>query len=663
MDVTTQAAFTKAAAEGVTKAVIETLIKPIVEKGLNGLKSLADDTLDQYVSRFSRYVESQHSRHSYLNTIVFGNKKKLEELYLPLTVVSDGTLGGEHKEYKLSGFTPSFLPVYKKVLITDTAGMGKSTLSKFLLLKCVESSSGVPVFIELRQLSKEIPIIKFLTKQLNHENDSAAEDYIPQRRVERIVKNGGFCFFFDGYDEISLKERESVTKDIKDFVEKFSGNTFALTSRPESGLASFPEFSRFTIKPLEKNESYELIKKYDQDGQRSAQLIEKLEEGLFSSVEDFLKNPLLTTLLYRSFDYKQQIPLKKHTFYRQVFDALYDWHDSTKDGYNTREKKSKLDQDNFHKILRMMGFISLMKDRVEGDADTVLGWIRQAQGSCVGLKFSESDFLDDLIKAVPVFVKDGLYYRWSHKSLAEYFAAQYICNEGKLRQGEILKKIVESNAVYRFENMLDQIYDMDDDAFRKYLTWPTLQAFDAFWNQNVNAYDRAISAGEVSLRLSVAFGVNLELSNNFQKLEKRAVADKKDKSFVLWGFSNMDSDEERLLAGVEKDRFALVFDILASKKNPLVTKVKHKETAIKNVQKFKWSPNLPKGRHLKFTHAATSILNSPQYFSILTDMLLLVRGVVVNREKAEEFLHEYKGEESGLASITDELLGGLSKAR
>lgn len=673
--------LTKAVVEGVTKAFIESIVKPIIGSALQGLRNIQDTSLDLFTNRLSGYVETQYKRHSTINTIVFGNKKKLEDLYLPLTVVQEGVSNKKNVELFIDAFNDSFLPVYKTVLITDTAGMGKSTLSKFLFLECVSKKKAIPVFVELRQLSKDVPILKFIEKHFNYGTDPDADGYISKRRIERIIKTGGFCFFFDGYDEIPSKEREFVTVNLRDFSEKYSNNFFVITSRPENSLASFPRFSRFSIKPLNKDESYSLIVKYDQDGERSSQLIKKLEEGMFVAVEEFLKNPLLTTLLYRCFEYKQQIPLKKHIFYRQVFDALYDWHDSTKDGYNTREKKSNLDQDSFHKMLRVIGFISVMNGSVEGDADTVLAWIRQAKNSCQGYTFSESDFLSDVVKAVPVFVKDGLYYRWSHKSLSEYFAAQYICNDGKFSQDKILTTILNSDETVRFANVLDQIYDIDNNAFQKNITLPTVAAFMSYLNDGVAAFgsSQEVPIKEVELRLAASFGSEMAFVNNFTMLEKAFPVRKFRGSPILggifkgsisiWGMNSIGSNAN-ILANkqqmnycvLQTNSYGAVVNILSAKKDLLVTKLSGNEKAIKDVLTSKSIVECDSGGLLKINNSPSEFFNKKEDFKKITNVYLFMRGCILNKDAVTIFIDQYKEEGTGLCSLTDSLLGILSSS-
>ncbi len=357
-------------------------------------------------------------------------------------------------------------------------------------------------------------MLQYILAELNP-LDSDDEPPLKRKDLIAILKRGGVTFFLDGFDEVSIRDREAVMKDIKRVIEEFPKNHYVISSRPENALAAFAGFHRFKIEPLQKHESFLLIKKYDNNGPHSEQLIKRLGTNELSNVVEFLKNPLLTTLLYRCYEYKSQIPLRKPAFYRQVYDALYDWHDATKDGYNTREKTSRLDLDNFHRVLRALGFITILTGKVEGDADEFLGWIRQAKTYCKELQFSESNFLEDATKAVPVLCKEGNSYKWSHKSLAEYFCAQFIVSDLKADQGRVLKAIAGNRALQSFQNVLDLLYDMDAEVFRRHFVEPLSSLLKQRSGLPWAGLDPSIPIGSVRLRMALTFLRTIHLLPDF----------------------------------------------------------------------------------------------------------------------------------------------------
>jgi len=656
----------------ITKSAIAAIVKPALAATFSGLRTLSAHAISSFGDRFADYISIQAERHSRLNTIVFGHQKSIADLYIPLTLVP--TRRAEERrepdEICIDRFQTKLLPSEKRILITDTAGMGKSTLSKFLFLQSLKSAYAIPIFLELRHLTSQNTILAVIQKQLNASPISDDEPKFARRQVERIFKKGGLIIFFDGYDEVPFKDRETVTKDIKDFLEKYPDNIYVITSRPETGLLAFPTFKQFSIRPLKKEESFSLIRKYDQGGGRAEQLISKLTGRDFRAVQEFLKNPLLTSLLYRSFEYKQNVPIKKHIFYRQVFDALFDWHDSSKDGYNTREKKSGLDIDTFHRVLRIIGFVSVMKGEIEGDTDTILAWIRKARDVCCTATFSESDFLDDLIRAVPVFVKDGDYYRWSHKSLAEYFAAQYICTEGKIQQAQVLNAFISAGRTARFSNVLDQIYDIDVVAFRSHLILPLAQAFVRHWESAYRGMNPQVSAASIRLRKEASFDRDLvvfqldektfsdpetELQRAMEALPGSII--KLELSEFNLVFVESPGKSRPRLVGVISGPFTVILSILASKKDPLV---RRRESI--DLPRPKGAPVLPASLvKYRLTDDPSAEGNQPDAFDRFTH-LLLDFGMAVDSDKMLAFEGSFR-DSAKLSELADELLSPMLTTR
>jgi NACHT domain/Short NACHT-associated C-Terminal domain, family 5 len=439
-------------------AIVETFVKPKLQKLSKFFKKEEASNIFSLESRFQEYLERSYENHSYVNVLAFQNQQKiLSEIYIPLIVVNENSKAA----FLLDKYKRDFIPQYKKVLVSDTAGMGKSTLMKHLFLSSIEKNQGIPIFIEMRKLKGDVSIFNHILNDLNPIDDEFDEDFI-----RRLIKEGNFIFFFDGYDEIPLSQRDDVVSNLNDFISKTGNNLFIITSRPESSLASFPDFMNFNIQPLELEQSFELLKKYDNSGEISTEIISKLEGETLESIEEFLTNPLLVSLLYKSYEYKRKIPLKKHLFYRQVFDSLYENHDLTKNPPLIRPKFSNLEIDDFHRVMRALGFITMKLGEIEYDKDTILSLIKQSKERCVGLDFKESDFLKDLLSIVPLFNRDGGYYKWSHKSLQDYFAAQFIWHDAEENKAEILRKIVRSDDNEKYFNVLDLYYDIDYKTFR-----------------------------------------------------------------------------------------------------------------------------------------------------------------------------------------------------
>jgi len=322
-----------------TGAIVDTWLRPKLATFFKHQKVDRALIEEAFVSKFDEYLQRSLERQSYITTIVFQNQpRKLDDLYIPLTIESTN-----HRDaIKLDSFRSELLSGGSRILITDTAGMGKSTALRFLFLSAIRQNVGIPIFVELRQLSTERSVLDIMLRDM-----AAVDEPVDKDFILKLLRRGDFIFFLDGYDEISYEHRDAVTTELQQFISKAPKNRFLLSSRPEIPLTSFAAFRAYSIKPLTKPEAYALIRRYDAGGSVAERIIEKLDEPSSDAIDHFLTNPLLVSLLYRSYQYKPIVPLRKDIFYRQVYDSLFEQHDLTKGGAFVREKRSKLDIEAF----------------------------------------------------------------------------------------------------------------------------------------------------------------------------------------------------------------------------------------------------------------------------------------------------------------------------
>lgn len=473
-----------------TKVVFETFLKPKFEDIKSKWKRESNILDYAFEDKFLDYLNESYEKNAVLNTVAFKKRKiLLNEVYVPLTLQCQNQQN-KKENLVITTFNNELFKNSNKILITDTAGMGKSTLSKKMLLSCIETNQGVPILIELRRLSKNKDIIQEILEQLNPINETIDKQFILD-----LIKRGDFVFFFDGFDEISLTDRSLVTTEIQKFISKARKNKFVLTSRPEESLSSFGDFYKYQIKPLIPNEAFELIKNYDSSKKIAPLLITKIEEPEnFESIKEYLTTPLLVSLLFTAFEHKQSIPFKKHIFYRQVFDALFESHDLSKGDSFEREKYSKLGSDEFHRVLRAFGYFCLKQEnKIEFSRDELGQIIKESLEYSGETDVKSSDFIKDILITVPIFSKDGIYYKWSHKSLQEYFAAQFIYLDSKEQQNDILRHISFHEDNTAFINVIDLYRSMDPLGFENVITKKMLAGYINYLSesyQNFNGQEK-----------------------------------------------------------------------------------------------------------------------------------------------------------------------------
>lgn len=485
----------------------------LFEDVVKGFKMDNDVNLTKITSHFKRYLNDMVEKYSYINTLVLrNNRKKLIDLYQPLTIsIKDD---GKLREEKIVGYPNNLLNEYPKLLITDTAGMGKSTMSRRMYLDVIYNNYGIPLFIELRRISEKHTIFQDILEQVSGLNKEF--DFV---LLKELLKKGGFIIFLDGYDEIPSKNKSFVTDNIQQLVDNAPRNKYVITSRPEDGLAYFGAFQKARIKPLEKREAYELLRRYDGNGEVSKRLIDILDTGAFESISEFLKNPLLTSLLFIAFEYKQTIPLRKHIFYAQVIDAYFQSHDLTKGGGYMHEKKSGLDVDDFNKIMRRIGYECMRIQQVEFDKNEFLEIIEKAKSAYPTIEFKASDLFEDLEHSVPLFCVDGVLHRWVHKSIQEYYASMYLSRDLNDIKGKVLDTIYNSEKILSYYNVLDLFSDIDNNSFILHFLNPTLSKYVNFYNEKYHEV-AGIPRNLIEERIYILFETQIGIAVMVEKPEK-----------------------------------------------------------------------------------------------------------------------------------------------
>lgn len=482
--------FETAAIVSVAKPLVtklaESLIIPKITQFADWCMGKYDEKMIPTAEHFQEYLERMYDKYSIINTLVLHNSRlKLKEIYVAQTLVKESQYKDDEVAAKIDKLPVKLIKEYKKILITDTAGMGKSTITRRMFIDLIDNGLvdvGIPIYVELNRLNRDRTIIKEIQEGLDSLSQKFDNDLLL-----KLIQTGGFIFFFDGYDEISIADRTIVTKDIQSFISKAgTNNYYILTSRPEDELTTFGDFQAFKIKALTKKEAFELLGKYDMTPKKeiSKKLIKLLKSGDYSSIDEYLENPLLVSLLFAAYDHKQTIPLKKHLFYRQVYEAFFDTHDLSK-GIDAHPKRSGLDVDDFSRILKYVGYACLTRVGVKFDKETILKEIENAKVFCANLNFKKSDFFKDLQTSVPLFCKDGNEYKWVHKSLMEYFAARFIADDAREKQDKILTGIFRSEYANKYLNLLDLYYDIDNHGFIKNIELPLLLDYIEFYKENL----------------------------------------------------------------------------------------------------------------------------------------------------------------------------------
>lgn len=425
-------------------------------------KSVKKIRLPTLQSAFTDYLARCHGRWSMLDSFIFPNIGiKLTDVYEPLTIVR----ASPKETITVRGFPNELLRGGRDVLIVDAAGMGKSTITKYLALASIEVAEKYPIIIELRKLTGTFTTLEFILAEIN-----SLKEIIEYDDLIRLLGAGRFIFFLDGFYEISTGLREIVSNDIRRLKNWAKGCSFVLTSRDQQNLASFSSFIRFNIAPLNPGQSRNLLERYahaTSTVERGKRLIEKLEHPENRHITQFLTNPLTAALLLKTFLHRPYLPMQKYVFYREVFEALFRDHDLAKSGDYSRPKDSGLTMDEFEQILRGLGYYTFVDGQIEFSQVQLDKYLEKLKKGAIGIEFQNSDFIRDAIANVPILIKDGGSFRWTNQAMQEYFCAHFLCRDIKpLDYERIMDMFYSKIHLSRNIDVMMLYHEMDYKSFR-----------------------------------------------------------------------------------------------------------------------------------------------------------------------------------------------------
>lgn len=454
---------------------IEKVRKWATEKELKGKlnSDVLSLTMERYLIKLSERVRE-------ITSITFPQLKlDIYEAYEPLFMVRNN-----HFDITNNLITADELVscTSKPTIIVDGAGMGKSTFSKFIVAKLLFKSDRIPILFDLRKVDPKLDITDNIVTELDFPDEK-----FDRKLFYRLLKLGKFFVILDGFDEIPINHQHLLANQLHEISVKGGDNAIIITTRPQEIIPDLINATSLRFAPFTLEQALSLLNRYDKIS--GLDIGERLSQEVSSIPSKFIESPLLVSLLYRTYGVNNSIADKISTFYDEIYHALYKGHDLiNKNGY-AREKKSGLGFEDFRKLLRALCHYMMLKMKTSfkslSEADS---FINNAAKISLATPSSTSSFLDDLFVAVPLMQRDGTEYKFFHKTLLEYFAAEYIIfNESSL---SLLKKIFESPLAPSFAKVFDFLNDMNPLLFESVITQKfalEAKALTVSENEQINA--------------------------------------------------------------------------------------------------------------------------------------------------------------------------------
>lgn len=456
-------------------SLLETPVNSLLNTIGNELKQLAKN-------RILEYQITEYKRNFYSKTLLHRSEPvKLTDFYLPLHISKTQSFSHYNKaQTRIS--TQKIETVFSKtnfITLIGNAGSGKSTIVKYMYINAVESSFKIPIKVELRYLND---YSKSLTDYIYDEIFTFYKLGFSTDIIERLLNSGKFIFFLDGYDEINSTKKENFTNELDKFVSRFPNNCYLITSRPYTNIEILPLFTNYSVCELLDDEIPFFVKKQTANAEEelSEKIIKAIKQIDNNSYRAFLQNPLLLSMFILTFQSYSEIPQKRSEFYKQVFDTLYSVHDSVSKLSYVREKISGLSREKFEEVLKLFSFLSYFESKFlfkKEYLDDKLTFIKEKKAD---LSFENDKIIQDLQVSIGILNKEGTEYAFPHRSLQEYFSANYISSlseNNKEIMFKRIKEIVEKNWMFLIDNhhFLLLLSEQDYSSVLRYVAIPLLQ--------------------------------------------------------------------------------------------------------------------------------------------------------------------------------------------
>jgi len=439
----------------------------VVDKLLNGLVAVTNFFNDGY--KFTAAKSNcldKIAQLQYVKTLnEFEDSVSLYDFYVPPYLANSK----EKVIFKVNNL--SDIKAHRKILISGIVGQGKSVLMRHLAISEVLERNKIPLFYELRYLPKG--------KNIDHIIKQTFDEWLQIKSpkiIDYILKNGDITLFLDGFDELHIDDMSKIVIGLESLVKKYPKLNFVVSSRPENVIESSTIFQNFQIKKLDFNAQKNIIKALVKDPKMQDAVILGVKDSKVE-IKDALITPLMVNLFVFIYKNEQIVPEHVKDFYDRLFDLVLRKHDNTKIDFK-RDRATKLSNTDLKKMIQLVSFMCCKQQVFAFDENVFRRMVEKAI-QINSPQCSVDELIFDLTSVSCFIVKEGYMYAFIHKSIPEYFAAEFIKEHGNPKDlyNDIYANYSKYERVCIFLNVIDEynfnnlflkrIYLKDLDIFRK----------------------------------------------------------------------------------------------------------------------------------------------------------------------------------------------------
>lgn len=396
----------------------------------------------------------------------------------------------------------------KKMVVSATAGSGKSCFLKSMFINAIRNEQKLlPLFLELRKVNETgESIFQTLRTDIAIYNKKFDEE-----NLDYLLDRDGTIVFLDGFDEVNYDLKDSYLKEINSLADRYPNLIILISSRPEyNEFTNWSLYNVTYIEPLSLSQATEVIRNLKYDEKIKERFTQALNSGLFTKHEGFSSNPLLLTIMLVTYEQFGDIPDKVHVFYDLAYQALFNKHDVTKENFY-RKSLSNLDMYELRNVFSLFCLATYHKQNFEISEEDCNSLLTKSL-NYFSHNVRYENLKSELLNNVPLLMRDGLGYCFTHRSFQEYFTAYHLTNRSVKEQ--VMDKIGER---YRSDNVINMMFNMNREVLEDTWILPKI-------NKILNSTPSKLETFDERIKLLAVFfnsidSVDLEeLDNNSDKI-------------------------------------------------------------------------------------------------------------------------------------------------
>lgn len=416
---------------------------------------------DEY---YLKYIESCVEKNLFSYTLLDPeNKTSVSTTYYPIKIKKKSTKENQQEEIIIDD--RFYISDAEITNISGTAGQGKSTLLRKILINQIEYGDKIPFFLNLSTIKDETILneVLYLIERIG----------VPcsLESVKSLFSSGRVVLFLDGFDEIQTAKRELLLQEIISINENFKTQIIT-SSRPETIICDTAGIKQFKIKDLQLNDVIGIIKRAG-----SYIDVEAVEKSLAANKKfsSSLKTPILVILFIKCFPFMKIIPNDTIEFYKSIFDVMYETHDKIKRFLGRDKIVKKISRSESYDYFCAFCFVTLFEEITSMDerkmaekAYEAMELINPETENNQKYRDLSKNILIDIKDITSLLIKDTDYtYTFPHKSIQEYHAAEFIkmqpsSNNAKEKYCSIIsEKIKTTEHMHDFIEFLVKIDKID----------------------------------------------------------------------------------------------------------------------------------------------------------------------------------------------------------